>query len=209
MEQDKQNILWAAKVTRRTTIGIGFARSMETKKGQLKSKKTWTTTGSYTETRKWSDGIKKSAARQIRQRLEKSEWSLQEEAESHSQIERETSGGTGEILRSNEANKEEKERAEEKEEEETKSRHISTSIRKHHKDCQRAMAWAQYGSPQTSPGTKTNHKDNRSKKNSHRVILPSIIDYATQHDLKYFAKPLEEMLEQSAPRMLAWARRGK
>ena len=25
-----------------------------------------------------------------------------------------------------------------------------------------------------------------------------------QHDLKYFAKPLEEMLEQSASRMIAW-----
>ena len=28
-----------------------------------------------------------------------------------------------------------------------------------------------------------------------------------QHESKYFAMPLEEMLEQSAPRMLAWATR--
>ena len=30
-----------------------------------------------------------------------------------------------------------------------------------------------------------------------------------QHDTKYFAKPLKEMLEQSAPRMLAWATQWK
>ena len=30
-----------------------------------------------------------------------------------------------------------------------------------------------------------------------------------EHESKYFAMPLEEMLEQSAPRMLAWATRWK
>ena len=30
-----------------------------------------------------------------------------------------------------------------------------------------------------------------------------------QYDLRYFAKSLEEMLDQSAPRMLAWATRWK
>ena len=31
----------------------------------------------------------------------------------------------------------------------------------------------------------------------------------SQHDLRYFAKPLEEILEQSAPKMLVWATRWK
>ena len=44
----------------------------------------------------------------------------------------------GEILGSNKANKEEKEGA--AEEVETNNRRISTSVRKHHKDYQRAMA---------------------------------------------------------------------
>merc|ERR1712194_494546 len=95
------------------------------------------------------------------------------------------------------------------EEEETKSRCIPVSIRKHHEDHQRTMARTQYGSIPTPPRTETNSKAIRSNTYHYRFIysLRSLI--MPQHELKYFVMPLEEMLEQSAPRMLAWATRWK
>ena len=64
-----------------------------------------------------------SIARKIRQRLEKSEQNIHEEAKSHLEIERRTLGGTregpGEILGSNEANKEEKEKTQKKQKQKT------------------------------------------------------------------------------------------
>ena len=85
------------------------------------------TIGSSKGIRKQSDGV--IYCQENSSKTGKNEWGLQEEAESHLQTERKTSGGTGEgtgdKLGSNEANKEEKERA--KEEAETKNRRISMS----------------------------------------------------------------------------------
>ena len=67
------------------------------------------------------------------------------------------------------------------------------------------MAWGKYWLTQSTPRTNSNGKTTRTI--TYLYFLKSFV--MPQHDLKYFASTLEEMLEQSSSRMLTWATRWK
>ena len=104
-------------------------------------------------------------------------------------------------------NEEEEEEEEEEdgrttEEGETKSRRISVGVSGHHANHQKIMVRAQYRPSSTTSRTKTHSKKIEATQTVINLYsLRSLI--MPQYDSKYFAIPLEEILEKSTPSMLA------